>query len=394
MGKRKRNSQKVISADIPKKYKRTSSVCGALASTSSSLCMKDYINRLANDELAIIFQNISFLDRLNAELVCKRWKKVAMNPKCWSNFREISFSEFYSVKKDVISKDSKLARSFIENHLYGVCNTRVRFHISIDKLTYLFKRCDKFIKELNFDRLSHSALFNPDSLAVSGVGLDASEGLNLLLKQSTHLEYFRIQECHIRFHSHRSVDCSNLVIVAASNCNQLITLVLRDWYNVFGYDEQMFEAIAQIKTLQHFLMDWQNYAQLQEVDLMILQLISKHCQQLNYLDLTLVDCDVVANKDLFAFFTEIPCLFIGCKHRNCSTFPTLLAELLEQRACSTTLKTKNHLFWTDECDYDRICQAMDKIHNGKQNLGYSTEKKIFDPHPCYAFKPWLFALSN
>ncbi|KAI1732492.1 F-box domain containing protein [Ditylenchus destructor] len=113
------------------------------------------INKLNDDILVYLFERILFIDRLNAELVCKRWLQLVKN-RSWKQFKVFSHTTFDELASDVKFTATSVGKCFLGRYYVKKCphNNYERkpcYHMSLKEYQTIFQRAGANLIELNLE---------------------------------------------------------------------------------------------------------------------------------------------------------------------------------------------------------------------------------------------------
>ncbi|KAI1714692.1 f-box-like domain-containing protein [Ditylenchus destructor] len=119
------------------------SICESESIEPSLDCLPDEI-------LIQILEELNLFDRFHAELVCKRWQRLAKN-RSWTKFRAFSYKLL-----DEIATDKRAIQCPLTQEFFNMAKDDERdqfFFITHDWLSRLLDRCGAYLEEMNLNQL-------------------------------------------------------------------------------------------------------------------------------------------------------------------------------------------------------------------------------------------------
>ncbi|KAI1711217.1 f-box-like domain-containing protein [Ditylenchus destructor] len=106
------------------------------------------IDSLPDETLIKILQYLNLFTWIDAELVCKRWQRLAKYH-CWKNFRVFSYKIFRQIQLHEKETCSLAAQKFLNNPEAGP----FEYNITLTMLLGLLKRFGAYLEEFSFEKL-------------------------------------------------------------------------------------------------------------------------------------------------------------------------------------------------------------------------------------------------
>ncbi|KAI1732438.1 hypothetical protein Ddc_01302 [Ditylenchus destructor] len=359
------------------------------------------IEKLNDDVLIIVFEKLSCLDRMNIELVCRRWRNLAMK-KSWSTFREFSFEHMHHVIfGDPSMKNSPLIDRFHRKHSPGGLQ-----YMNLSWFESLFRRCAPYIEEFqlgnffslryeSFERLgdlkeafwtmdfSWSSLTSAETSASNSIAI--FNGLTNLFERNQQLEYLKIVECSHLFAKYRftvlpkSLKCLEVDRTVDAHKEALVSQSLAGSQNL-NYLSISLTASKE----QHLIACLEYLPKLRGLQLFgylskntsVIKAISEKCEKLEHLTISLPEFTIELNR--FVNMQHLTSLSLHLKREDpVANFNELFHEFFTKLALIGRLEKLSFISWKRRyMDYATLFKTLNEIHEGEANPPNSTDPRI------------------